>query len=233
MLNLHVPLKTKIIRGNNKPFVSKELRKVIMFRSHLKRLYEKNDISVLEYEVFTSWFTLILNISNFKLHGIIYIRADPMVCSDRIKKRNRNGEDGISLEYTNTDILDPNIKPAINTSLEVGFDTRFLKNRLGLSFTYYKENRKDEFTDDNTGTGIYSSQSNSKQEHVQNIQEHDQKVRYKPEKGDKGEQETYDIREIGRRAWLSSRGVVASLHYDTYYNVFSQLHGMCMHEKKY
>ncbi|MBJ2175039.1 SusC/RagA family TonB-linked outer membrane protein [Aureibaculum sp. A20] len=52
--------------------------------------------------------------------------------------------DGISLEYTNTDILDPNIKPAINTSLEVGFDTRFLKNRLGLSFTYYKENRKDE-----------------------------------------------------------------------------------------
>lgn len=65
----------------------------------LKSLYEKNDISVLEYEVFTSWFTLILNISNFKLHGIIYIRADPMVCSDRIKKRNRNGEDGISLEY--------------------------------------------------------------------------------------------------------------------------------------
>lgn len=52
--------------------------------------------------------------------------------------------DGISLQYTNTDILDPNIKPAINTSLEVGFDTRFLQNRLGLSFTYYKENRKDE-----------------------------------------------------------------------------------------
>lgn len=51
---------------------------------------------------------------------------------------------GLALMYTNTSILDPNIKPALNSSYEVGFDTRFVNNRIGLSFTYYKENRKDE-----------------------------------------------------------------------------------------
>lgn len=51
---------------------------------------------------------------------------------------------GISMQYTPSTLLDPNIKPALNTSFEVGFDTRFLSNRVGLNFTYYKENRKDE-----------------------------------------------------------------------------------------
>ena len=32
----------EILRGNSKPFVSKELRKAIMSRSQLKSLYEKN-----------------------------------------------------------------------------------------------------------------------------------------------------------------------------------------------
>ena len=48
------------------------------------------------------------------------------------------------MEYTPSTILDPNIKPATNTSYEVGFDTKFFNNRVGLSFTYYNENRKDE-----------------------------------------------------------------------------------------
>ena len=32
----HAPLKSKVIRGNNKPFVTKTLRKAIMWRSALK-----------------------------------------------------------------------------------------------------------------------------------------------------------------------------------------------------
>ena len=43
-----------------------------------------------------------------------------------------------------TEAVDPNIKPSTNTSIEAGFDTRWLTNRIGLSFTYYNENRKDE-----------------------------------------------------------------------------------------
>ena len=36
ILNLHAPLKQKMIRGNHKPFISKSLRKEMMKRAHLK-----------------------------------------------------------------------------------------------------------------------------------------------------------------------------------------------------
>ena len=42
LLNEHAPLKTKILRYNNKTFISKELRKEIMKRSKLKNLFNKN-----------------------------------------------------------------------------------------------------------------------------------------------------------------------------------------------
>lgn len=51
---------------------------------------------------------------------------------------------GLTLMYTPTTLVDPNIKPALNSSLEAGFDLKFYQNRYGLSVTYYKENRKDE-----------------------------------------------------------------------------------------
>ena len=43
IVNRHVPLKTKYLRANNKPYISKELRKAIMKRSHLKNLAIKSD----------------------------------------------------------------------------------------------------------------------------------------------------------------------------------------------
>jgi TonB-linked SusC/RagA family outer membrane protein len=43
-----------------------------------------------------------------------------------------------------TTLVDPAIKPATNTSMEVGVDMKFLKNRIGMSLTYYDESRKDE-----------------------------------------------------------------------------------------
>ncbi len=46
--------------------------------------------------------------------------------------------------YTITSKVAPDLKPALNTSFETGFDLKFLKNRIGLSFTYYNETRKDE-----------------------------------------------------------------------------------------
>ena len=45
---------------------------------------------------------------------------------------------------TPTQLVDPNIKPALSTSWEAGLDVKFFRNRLGFSFTYYDENRKDE-----------------------------------------------------------------------------------------
>jgi TonB-linked SusC/RagA family outer membrane protein len=41
-------------------------------------------------------------------------------------------------------LVDPNIKPALSSSYEAGFDFRFLKNRIGLSFTYYTQKNKNQ-----------------------------------------------------------------------------------------
>lgn len=38
----------------------------------------------------------------------------------------------------------PNLKPELVTSLELGFDARFAEDRLGLMFTYYKSNSKNQ-----------------------------------------------------------------------------------------
>jgi len=62
---------------------------------------------------------------------------------------------GLPQMYTNATAVDPNISPALNTSLEAGFDVSFLENRLGLSFTYFNETRENEIiaVDMSTATG--------------------------------------------------------------------------------
>ena len=40
IVDKHAPLKEKIIRGNNAPFMTKDLRKAIMDRSRLKKKYQ-------------------------------------------------------------------------------------------------------------------------------------------------------------------------------------------------
>ena len=42
ILNKHAPLKKKYVRANNSPFMTKQLRKMIMNRSRSKNLYLKN-----------------------------------------------------------------------------------------------------------------------------------------------------------------------------------------------
>ncbi len=49
-----------------------------------------------------------------------------------------------SLMSTPNTIVDPNIKPALSSSYEFGIDLRFLKDKLGLSVTYYNEDKENE-----------------------------------------------------------------------------------------
>ena len=42
VLNAHVPVKKKIQRFNNNPFMTKQLRKAIMHSSRLKNVFNKN-----------------------------------------------------------------------------------------------------------------------------------------------------------------------------------------------
>ena len=41
MIDKHAPLKRKTVRGNQSPFLTKELSKAIMLRSKLKNKYNK------------------------------------------------------------------------------------------------------------------------------------------------------------------------------------------------
>ncbi|MER3463416.1 MAG: hypothetical protein C4329_02350 [Chitinophagaceae bacterium] len=55
-----------------------------------------------------------------------------------IQTQQFNGNPLIAVPNT---IFDPNIKPTLNSSYETGLDLRFFKDRLGISATYYKENK--------------------------------------------------------------------------------------------
>lgn len=54
-----------------------------------------------------------------------------------------NGNKVYSLSLPSS-IYSQNLKPERKTSWEVGLDWRFLQNRIGIDFTYYKENTRDQ-----------------------------------------------------------------------------------------
>jgi len=41
-------------------------------------------------------------------------------------------------------VFDPNLKPQNTQSYEFGFDLRFFKNRIGIDYTYSRQNVKDQ-----------------------------------------------------------------------------------------
>lgn len=52
--------------------------------------------------------------------------------------------DGINGFTQSSTAGDENLKPETTTGIEFGFDARFLSNRVGIDFTYYKQNSKDQ-----------------------------------------------------------------------------------------
>jgi len=61
-----------------------------------KMLYDSGDIEEDEYTIYNMWFDEF--IKDLPVSGIVYIRADPEKCMERIHKRGREGET-IQLEY--------------------------------------------------------------------------------------------------------------------------------------
>ena len=56
----------------------------------------------------------------------------------------KNGDTNTYGIQTPTTTYDTNLKPERKNSWEVGLDWRFINNRIGIDFTYYKENTKDQ-----------------------------------------------------------------------------------------
>jgi deoxyadenosine/deoxycytidine kinase len=61
-------------------------------------LYDSGKIEEIEYSIYLRWFD---EFSENTIDGIIYIKTTPETCLERIKKRDRKGEENLSLEYLN------------------------------------------------------------------------------------------------------------------------------------
>lgn len=62
-----------------------------------KMLYDTGKIEDINYQIYLNWFDTFAG--EFPINKIIYVRADPEVCYERIGVRNRDGEDNIPIEY--------------------------------------------------------------------------------------------------------------------------------------
>jgi deoxyadenosine/deoxycytidine kinase len=60
-------------------------------------LYDSGKIEYINYQIYLNWFDAFAD--EFPVDKIIYVKADPEVCHNRINKRSRDGEDNIPLEY--------------------------------------------------------------------------------------------------------------------------------------
>jgi deoxyadenosine/deoxycytidine kinase len=101
-----------------------------------KMLYQQGFIKEIEWQTYNYWF------DTFRQQTlpdtIIYVKTDPIICSNRIRKRNRNGEDLIAIEYLNhcheihEEWLRDNINNIItidgNIELEKNNENDYLKN---------------------------------------------------------------------------------------------------------
>ncbi len=61
--------------------------------------HELNYMNPLEWKIYQEWFTWLVDDYLPKPDGFIYLRTNPTICYNRLKKRNRNEETTVSLEY--------------------------------------------------------------------------------------------------------------------------------------
>lgn len=61
--------------------------------------FESGLMNALEWQIYKEWFSWLINGYMPKPAGFIYLQAGPEVCFERLKKRNRSEETGVSLNY--------------------------------------------------------------------------------------------------------------------------------------
>lgn len=81
-------------QGNN--FIE---RSILSDKIFAENCYNNGDMSKTEYEIYVRWSSWLYKTVCKPIKNIIYLRSSPEVSYERIKKRNRNGEEEIPLEY--------------------------------------------------------------------------------------------------------------------------------------
>ena len=60
-------------------------------------LFNKQQVEMMEFEIYNRWYREFID--EYRVDSIVYLDSDPEICSERINRRNRNGEEGIPLPY--------------------------------------------------------------------------------------------------------------------------------------
>jgi deoxyadenosine/deoxycytidine kinase len=63
----------------------------------MNMLYNDKIVDKIEFDIYDKWYSEY--VGDYRVDGVIYMDSNPEVCSKRINKRNRNGENNIPIEY--------------------------------------------------------------------------------------------------------------------------------------
>ncbi len=64
--------------------------------------YELGYMDALEWQLYKTWFSWLVDTYVPKPDGFIYLRTNPEVCHQRLQKRDRHEESGVALDYIQT-----------------------------------------------------------------------------------------------------------------------------------
>lgn len=67
-----------------------------------KTAYDLGTMNALEWKLYQEWFEWLVDTYTVKPDGFIYLRTNPHICYDRLRKRNRSEETQVALEYLQT-----------------------------------------------------------------------------------------------------------------------------------
>lgn len=61
--------------------------------------FESGTMNALEWKLYQEWFTWLVDNYTVKPTGFIYMQTDPLICYERLLKRNRSEEAAVPIEY--------------------------------------------------------------------------------------------------------------------------------------
>lgn len=87
--------------AKNNPYTMQVLERSVFSDRYCfaKSSYEQGNMSTLEWNMYTQWFSWLVDNYVTKPDGFIYLQTDPKVCYQRLIKRNRHEESMVSLDY--------------------------------------------------------------------------------------------------------------------------------------
>lgn len=142
-------LSSKIVPG---VCLSLSERSLLSDRAFEKNSVKEGNIDALGDNVYDYLTTGAMEFLKAKPQGLIYVRTDPNICSERIQKRNRTGEGSIPISYLN------NLHERHEKWLQPGEETFFFDGKLVSNKI---SNNTDSASNNITNTTTTSTTSNS------------------------------------------------------------------------